>query len=169
MWPAAAPLATGITLAGRLNKAKSYGSNMPFPHAGRAQAAMKNVANLHTHQQGDDTPCRATPAQCGSCTSTTGNTMPIRPRPITYHCPKCQWSKTIQPRSDALMPGDRVDTCPRCGHTDLEETTQNRPASLLEKIRAAFIHGPGKCRRPLQPVHSTLVFLDFPAPAWLLP
>ena len=137
MWPAVAPLATGITLAGRQSKAKSYGSNMPFPHAGRAQAAMKNVANLYAYQQGDDTSCRATPAQCGSCTSTTGNTMPIRPRPITYRCPKCQWSKTIQPRSDARMPGDRVDTCPRCGHTD------RRLVAILRK------RNDGKKRSPI--------------------
>lgn len=47
--------------------------------------------------------------------------MPIAPRPHTYRCPACGWSKTIAPRSDVLMPGiDHVRACPACGHQPLE-------------------------------------------------
>lgn len=41
--------------------------------------------------------------------------MPIRPFPVTYHCPRCGWSKTVHPRSDALIPGEFFDVCPDCG------------------------------------------------------
>lgn len=46
--------------------------------------------------------------------------MPIRPLPTTYFCPACGWSKTVSPRSDALMPGDIYDACPACGNESLE-------------------------------------------------
>lgn len=47
--------------------------------------------------------------------------MPIQPRPTTYSCPACHWSKTVAPRSDVLMPGiDHFDACPACGHRPLE-------------------------------------------------
>lgn len=47
--------------------------------------------------------------------------MPIPPRPHTYRCPACHWSKTVAPRSDVLMPGiDHFDACPACGHRPLE-------------------------------------------------
>ena len=29
--------------------------------------------------------------------------MPIKPPPTTWHCPKCQWRKTVSPKSDALQ------------------------------------------------------------------
>lgn len=31
--------------------------------------------------------------------------MPIKPPPTTWHCPKCQWRKTVNPKSDALQAG----------------------------------------------------------------
>ena len=47
--------------------------------------------------------------------------MPISPRPQTYRCPACHWSKAVMPRSDTLMRGiDHFDTCPVCGHKPLE-------------------------------------------------
>lgn len=39
---------------------------------------------------------------------------------MTYRCPVCGWSKTVRPRSDALMPGDYFDRCPNCSHAELE-------------------------------------------------
>ncbi len=36
--------------------------------------------------------------------------MPIRPPTPTYSCHACNWSKTIVPRSDALMPGEISST-----------------------------------------------------------
>ncbi len=41
--------------------------------------------------------------------------MPIRPEPRRYFCPSCGWEKTVQPKSDALMPGDLYSACPKCG------------------------------------------------------
>lgn len=46
--------------------------------------------------------------------------MPIRPPPCTFTCPSCGWSKTVAPQSDALMPGDFVDVCPKCKHSPLQ-------------------------------------------------
>jgi len=54
--------------------------------------------------------------------------MPIRPPPVTYACPSCNWSKTVTPRSDALMPGEVFFVCPKCGHSPLEQ----RPAGAVE-------------------------------------
>lgn len=31
--------------------------------------------------------------------------MPIKPRPFTFECEGCGWTKTVAPRSDALAPG----------------------------------------------------------------
>ena len=46
--------------------------------------------------------------------------MPVRPLPKTYVCSKCGWKKTVQPRSDALGPGDVFLECPRCGNDKLD-------------------------------------------------
>lgn len=46
--------------------------------------------------------------------------MPTKSTPTTYTCPTCRWSKTIAPRSDALMPGEFITCCPKCGHGQLE-------------------------------------------------
>ena len=54
--------------------------------------------------------------------------MPIRPSPSTYTCPSCRWSKTVAPRSDALMPGEFFSACPKCGRSPL----QHRPAGAVE-------------------------------------
>ena len=54
--------------------------------------------------------------------------MPIRPSPSTYTCPSCHWSKTVAPRSDALMPGEFFSACPKCGRSPL----QHRPAGAVE-------------------------------------
>lgn len=42
--------------------------------------------------------------------------MPVRPILRNYYCSACNWSKTVVPDSDVLMPGfDHFDACPRCG------------------------------------------------------
>ena len=47
--------------------------------------------------------------------------MPVRPPPLTYRCPACHWSRTVAPRSDALIAGiDHFRACPACGHGPLE-------------------------------------------------
>lgn len=60
--------------------------------------------------------------------------MPVRPRPITYRCPACHWSKTVAPCSDALLPGiDHFSVCPACGHHPLEtQAASPAGASLVE-------------------------------------
>jgi hypothetical protein len=54
--------------------------------------------------------------------------MAVRPRPTTWYCTGCGWSKTVHPRSDALGPGDHFRNCPRCNRNGLE----HRPATLAE-------------------------------------
>jgi predicted RNA-binding Zn-ribbon protein involved in translation (DUF1610 family) len=44
----------------------------------------------------------------------------IKPLPKTYHCPQCGWSKTIDPRSDALLPSEYVEHCPQCNNQHIE-------------------------------------------------
>ena len=41
--------------------------------------------------------------------------MPIKPRPFTFECEGCGWTKTVAPRSDALAPGVWFYLCPMCG------------------------------------------------------
>lgn len=46
--------------------------------------------------------------------------MPVPPIPMTFSCPKCGWSKTISPRSDALGATDFITTCPKCENMELQ-------------------------------------------------
>lgn len=58
--------------------------------------------------------------------------MPIPPRPHTYRCPACHWSKTVAPRSDVLMPGiDHFDACPVCRHRPLETQTVSTARAMI--------------------------------------
>lgn len=44
----------------------------------------------------------------------------IKPTPITYTCQACHWSKTVAPRSDALLGHDLpIERCPKCGSHDI--------------------------------------------------
>ncbi len=65
--------------------------------------------------------------------------MPIKPEPTTYTCPACGWSKTASPQSDALMPGDVFEVCPKCGHEPLDcreaSALQGALAGLAGKIK----------------------------------
>ncbi len=56
--------------------------------------------------------------------------MVVRINSAIYTCPVCGWSKTVTPRSDALMPGEVFDACPACGHSPL----QVRPAGKAESV-----------------------------------
>jgi predicted RNA-binding Zn-ribbon protein involved in translation (DUF1610 family) len=62
--------------------------------------------------------------------------MPVRPQPRTYRCTTCGWSKTVAPRSDALMPGEHFSECPRCANTDLQcEKSLSATGWLSEVVR----------------------------------
>lgn len=49
----------------------------------------------------------------------------IRPRPCTYSCPRCGWSKYVAPASDALGPGEFFEACPKCSGQSLEKTVKD--------------------------------------------
>ena len=57
--------------------------------------------------------------------------MPIPQSPVIYSCPACHWSKTVAPRSDALMPGDFFNTCPACCHAPLATKKANAAQAAL--------------------------------------
>ena len=61
--------------------------------------------------------------------------MPIPPRPRTYKCPQCHWTRTYAPASDALFLPPWAHQCPKCGH----EGMQRRPASLIDGVLARFL------------------------------
>lgn len=65
--------------------------------------------------------------------------MPIPPAPRIYTCPACHWSKTVAPRSDALMPGDYFDTCPTCGHAPLQSKRAIKAQTIFAQQVAAKI------------------------------
>ncbi|PBO09354.1 hypothetical protein CI710_11930 [Aeromonas salmonicida] len=51
---------------------------------------------------------------------------PCPPAPSTFHCPKCDWSKTTVPHSDALLRGhDWFDSCLKCQCNQLERHRAN--------------------------------------------
>ena len=60
--------------------------------------------------------------------------MPKPPVPTTYTCPSCGWSKTVAPRSDALMPGDFFDACPACGRAPLETKDANAAQAAMGQL-----------------------------------
>ena len=64
--------------------------------------------------------------------------MPIPPSPTTYTCPACHWSKTVAPRSDALMPGEFFSACPRCHHAPLDRKTTSLAQATLGSLADAF-------------------------------
>ncbi len=61
--------------------------------------------------------------------------MPMKPRPFTYVCEECKWTKTVAPRSDALRPGEWFDQCPNCGSKALKM----RAAGWFESAIAEFL------------------------------
>lgn len=56
--------------------------------------------------------------------------MPIKPKPFIYFCESCGWKKTVAPRSDALMPGEYYDCCPKCGANHLKREEINSATKL---------------------------------------
>jgi len=58
--------------------------------------------------------------------------MPIKPQPLTLKCPKCHWSKCIEPKSDLadMSWGVAYSRCPKCG----EQTQREEGCSALERV-----------------------------------
>lgn len=54
----------------------------------------------------------------------------IKPPPLKFSCPACNWQKTTYPKSDALAPGDYFSTCPKCGNEELEIHPASGPGIL---------------------------------------
>lgn len=60
--------------------------------------------------------------------------MPMPSPPMTYRCSLCHWSKTISPRSDALLPGEvPVEVCPNCSHSPIDATKANAASAWLSR------------------------------------
>ena len=38
----------------------------------------------------------------------------IQPKPYKLVCPKCGYSKNVNPKSDVLNPADMLSICPKC-------------------------------------------------------
>jgi hypothetical protein len=55
--------------------------------------------------------------------------MPLKPR--TYRCLACGWSRTVAPRSDALMPWDVVGRCGKCGSEKVQTETSSAASGAL--------------------------------------
>ena len=60
--------------------------------------------------------------------------MPIKPKPFTYVCPCCGWKKTVAPTSDDLFVGEFFDSCPKCGHPELERREPSVIDTVLVKL-----------------------------------
>lgn len=55
----------------------------------------------------------------------------IRPNPFIVYCKKCNQSKVVHPKSDALSLKDVIQHCPKCGET--METKE--VLTLLDKMK----------------------------------
>lgn len=69
--------------------------------------------------------------------------MPVLPRSTVYVCPACGWSAVVRPHSDALMPGEMFERCPRCDHAPLQ---QRDPGALAQGL-ARMLRWAGRGRR----------------------
>lgn len=63
--------------------------------------------------------------------------MPIKPRPFTYECEGCGWTRIVAPQSDALRPGEWFDQCPKCGSKALKMRSAGWFEGMLAKL---FVH-----------------------------
>lgn len=70
--------------------------------------------------------------------------MAIRPQPTTWRCHHCGWSKTVHPRSDALMPGEHFHACPDCGRAPLERRAASAIEQAVNTLGGLFRSGPGR-------------------------
>ena len=57
----------------------------------------------------------------------------IQPKPFKFVCPKCGYSKTVRPKSDALNPMDIMNICPKC-NTPMEKTSLSTTENLIGKL-----------------------------------
>lgn len=57
--------------------------------------------------------------------------MPVAPRGVSLHCPRCDWQGRWQPSSDALRWNDLPpERCPRCGADALDSAPMPAPSRL---------------------------------------
>jgi len=57
----------------------------------------------------------------------------IQPQPFKYVCPKCNYSKIIKPKSDALNPMDMINSCPKC-----DTLMERKELNSLDNIISLF-------------------------------
>jgi rubredoxin len=57
----------------------------------------------------------------------------IAPKPFKWVCPKCGYSKTVTPTSDARDPRDFMNRCPKCG-AEMEK----KSLDFLDSIKKLF-------------------------------
>ena len=62
----------------------------------------------------------------------------IKPSSMTYHCPQCNWSQTVSPKSDVLMPSNYFDACPKCGNETIERHRATTWEATKTKIAQLF-------------------------------
>ena len=64
--------------------------------------------------------------------------MPIPPRPVVIHCPRCHWQMTFAPHSDCIPAHEAPpEVCPKCGCEGLERraaTGINPMTGLIAKL-----------------------------------
>lgn len=64
--------------------------------------------------------------------------MVLPPPPRTFICRRCGWTRTVAPRSDALMPGEGVHRCPVCGNGELSSERAGPLATVGSLARRAL-------------------------------
>ena len=57
----------------------------------------------------------------------------IQPQPYKFICPKCNYSKIVKPKSDALNPMDMLSICPRC-----QAQMERKKLNALDEVMSIF-------------------------------
>lgn len=61
----------------------------------------------------------------------------IQPSSFKFVCPKCNYSKTVKPKSDVLNPIDFISTCPKC-NSKMERKELNIIDDIADLLKGKF-------------------------------
>ena len=57
----------------------------------------------------------------------------IQPQAFKFVCPKCNFSKVVQPRSDVITPLEMASICPKC-----DVLMEKKKLDSFDSIRSIF-------------------------------
>lgn len=61
--------------------------------------------------------------------------MPVQPKPFSLICPKCGFSKVVQPKSDVVEPLEMVSLCSKC-----DFLMEKKKLDFFDSVKSIFKH-----------------------------